>query len=602
MNTLIKKEELQGLTSNVPFFSDQITDVLMSVLRLNKINQVYSNSFTDDSLLFIESVFSQLNIKISYQKDELKNIPLEGAFITVSNHPYGGVDGLILLYLLLKVRPDFKVMANFLLKKIMPIQDKILAVNPFEEVDKSSFSGIKESLLHLKKGYPLGIFPAGEVSTYNKHSKTITDKVWNTNVIKLIKKVEVPVLPIYFEGNNSLMFHLFGLINPKLRSAKLPSELLNKKNKEIKVVIGKPITIKDQQQIEDIAQFGRYIRTRTYALSSNFKVKKFFNSSPLNFPKTPQNIIEETPRKQILNEINDLREQYRLFEINNYEAFCAPAFKMPNILSEIGRQREITFRKVGEGTNKSIDIDEYDVYYHHLFLWDKEKDQFVGSYRIGAGAEIMTTYGRKGFYLNSLFKLKEEFYPILNQSLELGRSFIVSDYQQKLLPLFLLWKGILYYLIKNNQYRYLIGPVSISNEYSNFSKQLIIEFIKSNYYDFKLSQHIKPRHQYNPVLKDIDLSTILSLTKDDISKLDKYIKEIDQRNMPVPILLKKYLKQNAKIIGFNLDPKFNNCLDGFMVLDLYNVPDEVINSLSEEIQDKELLNFLKLKKESNIAD
>ncbi len=596
MKTLIKKEELQGFTSNVPFFSESLCDVLMSVLKLNRINEVYSNSYTNDPLVFIESVFFELKIKISFNQEELENIPLEGAFITVSNHPYGGIDGLILLYLLLKKRPDFKVMANFLLKRILPISDKVLAVNPFDNVNVSSYVGVKESLMHLKKGYPLGVFPAGEVSTFNKDSKTITDKVWNPNIIKLIKKVEVPILPIYFEGNNSLMFHLFGLINPKLRSAKLPSELLNKKNKEIKVVIGKPISLKDQQQIENIAQFGRYIRTRTYALDTNFKVKKFFHTQALNFPQKPQQIVEETPKLSILNEIIELRNQYQLFEINNFEAFCAPAFKIPNILNEIGRHREITFRKIGEGTNKSVDLDEYDVYYHHLFLWDKTNEKLVGSYRIGAGAEIMSSYGRKGFYLNSLFKLKEEFYPILNQSLELGRSFIVEDYQQKLLPLFLLWKGILYYLIKNKQYRYLIGPVSISNEYSTFSKQLIIEFIKSNYYDYKLSRYIKPRHQFTPVLKDIDLSTILNLTKDDISKLDKYVKDIDQRNMPVPILLKKYLKQNAKIIGFNLDPKFNNCLDGFMVLDLCDVPEDVIYSLSDEIQDKELVSFLKQRK------
>lgn len=595
MTTLIKKEELQEFTSNVPFFSEQIVEILMSILRLNKINQVYSNSYSLDALSFIESVFSQLNIKISYNKDELENIPLEGAFITVSNHPYGGIDGLILLYLLLKKRNDFKVMANFLLKRILPISEKIIAVNPFEDVSVSSFAGVKKSLLHLKQGFPLGVFPAGEVSTFNKETRNITDKVWDLNVVKLIKKVEVPVLPIYFEGNNSLIFHLFGLINPKLRSAKLPSELLNKKNKEIRVVIGKPISVKDQNQIEDIALFGRYLRTRTYALASNFKVKKFFYTPALSFPKVAENIVEETPKELILTELNALRKTHQLFEINNYEAFCAPAFKMPNILNEIGRQREITFRKVGEGTNKSFDLDEYDVYYHHLFLWDKEKDKFVGSYRIGAGAEIMSSYGKKGFYLNSLFKLKEGFYPVLSQSLELGRSFIVNEYQQKLLPLFLLWKGILYYLIKNNQYRYLIGPVSISNEYSHFSKQLIIEFVKSNYYDFKMSSNVKPRHQFNPNLKDIDWSTILNLTKDDISKLDKYIKDIDQRNLPVPILLKKYLKQNAKIIGFNLDPKFNDCLDGLMVLDLHDVPTEVINSLSEEIKDKELLNFLKEK-------
>lgn len=599
METLIKKEEIKEITSNIPFFSEQLTELVMSVFKLNKINQIYSNSYNNDTLKFIEAVFTELNIKIIYNKEDLNNIPLTGSFISISNHPYGGLDGLILLYLILQKRPDFKVMANYLLKRIAPLNDKIFAVNPFEDIKQSSFKGVKESLLHLKSGCPLGIFPAGEVSSYHKNTKSITDKAWNSNIIKLIQKVEVPIVPIYFEGNNSLLFHLLGIINPKLRSAKLPSELLNKRNKEIKVIIGKPITVKHQQQVEDVAQFGRYIRIRTYALATDFKVKNFFNRPALQFPKQAEKVIEPVDRAILLKEINLIRDQYQLFEINNYEAFCAPSLKIPNMLAEIGRQRENTFRKVGEGTNKKCDIDEYDIYYNHLFLWDKINNQLVGAYRIGAGDEIMALYGKRGFYLNSLFKLKDDFNPILNQSLELGRSFIVPEYQQKMHPLFLLWKGILYYLIKNNQYRYLIGPVSISNEYSDFSKQLIIEFIKCNYYDYKLSKMVKPKHEFTPQLKDIDLSTILRLTKDDISKLDQYVREIDQRNIPVPVLLKKYLKQNAKIIGFNLDPKFNNCLDGLMVLDLCNVPEGMIYSLAEEIEDKELLSFYQQKKEKS---
>lgn len=593
MDTLIKKEELNEVTSNIPVFSEQLNDLLMSVLKLNRINEVYSNCYKKDTINFIETVLNELKVTINYNECELENIPKDGAFITISNHPYGGLDGLILLLLILKNRPDFKVMANYLLKRIEPLNNKILAVNPFENTNKSSFQGMKASLMHLKNNQPIGIFPAGEVSTYHKDSKIVTDKLWSTDAIKLIKKVEVPVVPIYFEGNNSLLFHLFGLINPKLRSVKLPSELLNKKNKAVKVIIGKPISIKDQQQIDDINLFGRYLRTRTYALNSEISLKKFYKTPALSFPKKPETIAPILSKEIIKTELSSLEENHLLFEISNYKAYCAPALKIPNILNQIGILRELTFRKVGEGTNKSLDLDEYDLYYNHLFIWDKIEEKIVGAYRIGKGDDILRSYGKKGFYLNTLFKLKNPFKSILKESLELGRSFIQPEYQQKALPLFLLWKGILYYLLKNPQFRYLIGPVSISNQYSNFSKQLIIEFIKSNYYDYNLGAFVKPRHEFNPQLKDdLDISTILSLTKNDISKLDKYVKEIDQRNLPVPVLLKKYMKQNAKIIGFNLDPKFNNCLDGLMVLDLYQVPESIIKSLSDEIQDIDILQFL----------
>lgn len=592
MDTLIKKEEVKEVASNIPLFSEQITEVLMNLFRLNKINQIYSNCYNHDAIHFIESVLSELKVNIDFNEEELDNIPLEGAFISVSNHPYGGLDGLILLLLILKKRPDFRVMANYLLKRIEPINDKIIPVNPFDHISKSNFKGMKEALTHIKNGLPLGIFPSGEVSTYTKNSKGVTDKIWSKDIVKLIKKAEVPVLPIYFEGTNSLLFHFFGFINPLFRSAKLPSELFNKKNKPIKVIIGAPISVDDQKQFENTGQFGRYLRTRTYALGSTIEVKKFYKNPALNFPRKPKQISSFRPIYKINRELDKIREHHLLFEINNYEAFCAPSFKIPNILHQIGVLREITFRNVGEGTNKNIDLDEYDLYYKHLFLWDKENDRIVGSYRIGSGDEILEKYGKKGFYTNTLFKLNDKLQPVLNESLELGRSFIVPQYQQKRLPLFLLWKGILYYLLKNPQYRYLIGPVSISNQYSDFSKQLIIEFIKSNYYDYDLAALVQPRHEFNPNLKDdLDLSTILSLTKNDISRLDKYIKEIDNSNLPIPVLLKKYIKQNAKIIGFNLDPKFNNCLDGLMVLDLHQVPEKLIYSLSEEFKDKMILSF-----------
>lgn len=580
MQTLVKSEELKEITSSFPF-SKQLATLLMSIFKLKHINQLYSNCYSADTLSFIETVFKELNITIDCNEDELKNIPEKGKFITIANHPYGGIDGLILLYLILKKRPDFRVMANFLLKRIEPLSDKIMAVNPFEEVNVGSYTGIKESLKHLQNEGALGVFPAGEVSSYNKHTKTVTDKEWNPKVIKFLKKTQSPIIPIYFNGGNSWLFQALGMINPKLRSAKLPSELLNKKNKTIKVIIGKPVSVKEQNQITDINLLGRYLRARTYGLSTALRIEKFYRVSALSFPAEEQPIAESCEKSILVNEVKTL-EQFLLFKSNDYEAYCAPAFHIPNLLNEIGRLREITFRVIGEGTNKSRDIDEYDLYYNHLFLWDTKNQQLVGAYRIGEGNKILTIYGRKGLYLNSLFKLKSELKSTLKQSIELGRSFIAKDYQQKPLPLFLLWKGILFYLLKNKEYRYLIGPVSISNQYSNFSKQLIIEFIKSSYYNHDLAKFVVPRNKFKPMLKDIDLKTILLLTENDIAKLDSYVKSIDQRNLPVPILLKKYIKQNAKIIGFNLDPKFNNCLDGLMILDLADVPPKMIKSLTEE--------------------
>ena len=148
-------------------------------------------------------------------------------------------------------------------------------------------------------------------------------------------------------------------------------------------------------------------------------------------------------------EIEGIAEDYLLFNMKNYDIYCSPSVKIPNVLNEIGRLREVTFRAVGEGTNRSIDLDEYDLYYYHLFIWDREEGKNCRGLSRGKGKEIIDRYGMKGFYINSLFKMRKEMLPVLYESIELGRSFITEEYQRKPLPLFMLWKGILYFLLKN---------------------------------------------------------------------------------------------------------------------------------------------------------
>ena len=257
-------------------------------------------------------------------------------------------------------------------------------------------------------------------------------------------------------------------------------------------------------------------------------------------------------------------------------------------MNELGRLREITFREVGEGTNHSMDIDEYDLYYNQLFVWDNQERKIVGAYRVGKGKEILSRYGVKGFYLQSLFRMNRRFHSTLRQSLELGRSFIIQEYQRRPLPLFLLWKGILYFLLQHSDYRFLIGPVSISNNYSQFSRGLIMRYIREHNFDKKLSRCVRPRTKYNVPGFNVDEEIILE-NADDLSKFDRFIKEVEPNDYTMPILLKRYLKLNGKIIGFNLDPKFNNALDGLLVLDLYDVPIETIASLSKEIKDDSIL-------------
>lgn len=599
---LISAKDISKVINLDKFGGEVIAKLLMQVLKFNKVNTLYSKTCDKNGIEFINSIIDELEFEYDVKEDDLKRIPIKGPFIVVANHPFGGVDALILVKIFAELRPDFKAMGNFLLTKIDALKDVIFPVNPFEDRKeiKSSFGGIKKSLLHLEQGNSLGIFPSGEVSSYQPESGIIQDREWQPSILKFIKTAKVPIVPVYFHGTNSRLFHLLGKIHPVLKTAKLPSELFNKKNKKIKIRIGNPISVKEQDEFTDIAHFGRYLRARTYALGTALEVKKFYIPSFQPKIKKVEPIVESVDRKALTDEINILKEKYTLFTNKNFVVLCAPSTEMPNALYEIGRLREITFRDVGEGTNRSMDIDEYDFYYHQLIIWDEDESKIVGAYRLGKGKDILAQYGINGFYITSLFKIQKSFTNYLNESIELGRSFIVKEYQRKPLPLFLLWKGLLFFILKNTDYRYLIGPVSISNDFSKFSKSLIVEFIKKYHYNNELAKFIKPRKKF--VVKPdkfVDRKLFIEAENGDVSKLDKLIFDIES-TYKFPILLKKYLQLNSKIIGFNIDPKFNNALDGLLMLDILDVPQTFIKALSKELNDESILERFNL--QSSVLD
>mgnify|MGYP001596081030 FL=1 len=562
--------------------------ILMKVLKISTINRIYNRNKHLSDLDFLNALLNDFQIKFDIPEEDLKRLPKDGAFVTISNHPLGGIDGILLLKLMLEERKDFKIIANFLLHRIEPLIPYIMPVNPFENRKdvRSSVVGFKNALTHLKEGHPLGIFPAGEVSTY-RDGKLLVDRPWEAAAMKLVKKAEVPVVPIYFHAKNSPLFYRLSKISDTLRTAKLPSELLTQKHRVIKVRIGRPISVKEQQQQQTLEEFSSFIRKKTYMLSNVFERPKILKniSSNIKIKKPPKKII--TPVNCILmrTEVEDLRaKDHRLLESKNYEVYLAPAANIPNILREIGRLREITFREIGEGTNRAIDLDKFDRYYHHMFLWDREAECLAGAYRMGLGRDVYKAYGINGFYLQDLFRFEPELHKMMSHSIELGRAFIVKQYQQKPMPLFLLWKGIVHTTLRFPNHKYLIGGVSISNRFSNFSKSLMIEFMKSHYYDPYLAQYVHPKKEFKVKLKDTDKDFVFDATEADLNKFDKIIDEIEPGALRLPVLLKKYIKQNARLIAFNVDPLFNDAIDGLMYIRISDLPDSTVRPVMEEFQ------------------
>ena len=587
--SLVSSKEISQVIGlqKLGFLGSFVGWIILRILRISAINKIYDNNKNKSDLDFLNGILDDCKIKFEIPEEDLKRIPKEGPFITISNHPLGGIDGVLLLKLVTEKRADYKIVANFLLHRVAPLKPYVMPVNPFEtrKDAKSSVAGIKSALLHLREGKPLGIFPAGEVSTH-KDGKLNVDKPWEEGAIKLIKKANVPVIPIYFHAKNSRLFYFLSKFSDTLRTAKLPSEVIQQRGRVIKVRIGKPISVKDQDAFKALPDFYKFIRRKTYMLANPFeKSNRLISSQKIKIKKATKKISPQRNSDLFIAEVDALREtNSRLLQSKNYEVFFASAKDIPNLIHEIGRLREITFRAIGEGTNKEVDLDKFDNYYHHLLLWDAVAEKLVGAYRMGLGKEIYKKYGIKGFYVQSLFRIEPELHQMMDNTIEMGRAFIIDEYQQKPMPLFLLWKGIVHVTLRYPQYKYLMGGVSISNQFSDFSKSLMIEFMKSHYYDPYIAQYIRPKKEYKVKLKDGDKDFVFDASKADMQKFDKIIDEIEPGILRIPVLIKKYVKQNARLVAFNVDPKFNNAIDGLMYIKVADIPESTVKPVMEEFQ------------------
>lgn len=431
MADLISKEDVSKALKLEKVKLKLLAPAIMKLLKLDNINDAYFNAKEKNGVAFADEILEEFGVSYEVSDEDMANIPKTEPFILIANHPYGGIDGIILLSIISKIRPDYKMVANYLLKQIPPLSDCFIAVNPFENIgDKAmNIMGVKQILEHLKTS-PLGIFPAGEVSAMKLNNLKISDKKWEPSVGKIIAKAGIRVVPVYFSGHNSLAFNLMGLLHPNLRTIKLPSEMLNKSKSNIKLRIGKPIPFKELAAYDTETLLG-FLRAKTYALGateeSNKKIKFELNLRKLS---KPEEIIEVVKPADMANEIAGLRHKSHLFDYDNFEVHIASYKDIPNVMREISRLREIVFRSVGEGTNHSCDTDEFDRHYKHLFVWDKEAQKLAGSYRLGEGDVLFKKFGVKGFYLSQLFKMSKEMHPMLFHSIELGRSFVALEYQK----------------------------------------------------------------------------------------------------------------------------------------------------------------------------
>jgi putative hemolysin len=532
--------------------------------RLFKLHPQHPNVFA-----WFDSVAQSLNLQEEVDLPAEFEFPRQGPLIIIANHPFGVIDPIMLARWAGQFRPDMKVMTNSLLLRMDELAAHVIPVDPFggKGAAKRNMTPMKEALRLLRSGGALVIFPAGEVASY-KPGRGLEEQAWSNHVGSLVRRTQATVLPVYFPGSNSALFHAAGIIHPRLRTGLLLREFCNRANTNtpVQMNVGQPIPYSRLKKFEDDESLTRYLRIHTFVLHQRGKEQAAkLTVTGENITITPASEIQQA---HMVEEIDRIRARGgRLVGQGNLSVYQAHSHEIPTLLPEIGRLREVTFREVGEGSGNDLDLDKYDRYYEHLILWDEEKEQVAGGYRLGRADVILREYGSKGLYTSTLFRFEKPFLANLEHAVEMGRSFIIKAYQRQLATLPLLWKGIAHWIARNPHYKKLFGPVSISKDYSSLSRKMIVEFLQDNRMHPHLSSFVKARNPFRYMRTRRMMREFISADLQNVDDCSALISSLETDGKGIPILLKHYLKLNATLLSFNVDKEFSSVVDGLIMVD-----------------------------------
>lgn len=517
---------------------------------------------------FLATARERLGMDCALHGHLLETIPAEGPLVVVCNHPFGGADGLLLTELLLRRRHDLKVLANGELGRIAELQPLLLPLDilsPGPRAAATNRSSLRSAVRWLGAGGALLLFPAGEVAHMRIHGR-ITDRGWHPVAGWLVRRTGAAVVPACFEGRNPWWFQAAGWLHPRLRSALLPRVLLMHRGRQFHLHLGSRIPF-----------------SRIDKLACEQTISSFLRALTLNLPAQRDDAVDRSGAGAALAplaapvaahllqaETQALDTEHLLLKNRSLHVYLARATEIPWVLREIGRLRELTFRHVGEGTGKVLDLDRFDEDYRHLFIWDAGARRVVGAYRLGPVDEIVARRGRQGLYTHSLFRYSSGLLQDIGPAVELGRSFIIPEYQRSFAPLLLLWRGIGAFMARHPHYRCLFGPVSISADYRPELRRCMVRYLRRHAYDRRLARRVKPRRPYRswplPGNNETLWREVRSVS--DIDLFSNLLSATDREGRGIPVLLRHYLKLGGRVIGFNVDPEFRNALDGLIVVDL----------------------------------
>ena len=418
--------------------SPPVKGALRGVLLLDRLNELYAQARRrPGSAPFAQKLLEVLDVTPAVSGDDLARIPAKGPAVAVANHPFGIVEAAVLAAILPRIRPDARILANSLLAGVPELKDRCFFVDPFGRKESIVVNrrAVKAALEWVDAGGMLVAFPAGEVAHLDLKKLAVTDPEWNGFVARIALRTGAPTLPVFFKGTNGPLFHLLGLIRPRMRTTMLPHEFLNKRHRRIEVRIGSPVPAGSLKPLADDSARTAYLRRRTFLLESREEGRGLRN-------RRGEAVAPAVSPERLRREVAQMPAESLLVTSGELDVRLAPAAAIPNLLREIGRLRESAFRAAGEGTGKPLDLDRFDEHYLHLWIWNRRAGEIVGAYRIGAADEVRRRHGLNGLYTRTLFAFNDEFVERIDPALEMGRSFVRPEYQREFAPLLLLWKGI----------------------------------------------------------------------------------------------------------------------------------------------------------------
>lgn len=554
-------------------------------LALDEINRIHAATADEpDPCRFLARVLEEFGVRYDVSPNELLRIPSEGPVVVVSNHPFGGLDAIILTAMLSGLRDDARILANHLLLRIPQVRPLLFGVDPFGglEAARRNVRGMQRAMEHLMDGGLLGIFPSGTVSHFQVRRMVVEDPPWTTHLFKLVRHSGATVVPVYFEGRNSVLFQAAGVLHPLLRTAMIPREAVRRRGATFRIAVGRSIPSARMERFDEAARFTRFLRLRTQVLGGSGKRGDRVSKIPAQTPARVQAVARAEDPATLVDEISRLPEEDVVLRDGNFRVIVARWSRDEALLREIGRLRELTFREAGEGSGKARDLDKFDRHYLQLVLWDDREGRVAGGYRMARVDHTLKEHGRDGLYTATLFKFRQGFLRELGPAMELGRSWIRTEYQRKHNALALLWRGIATLIVRQPETCILLGPVSISRDYQPLSRGLIVSFLRDSLGDPQLASSVKPVKPYRMHGRNARIARDAGKAVRSIDDVSVLVSEIESDGKGVPLLFRHYLRLHSIVLSFNVDPAFADVVDGLLLTDLRRTDPKILRRFMGE--------------------